>query len=78
MEILSALFEGAKGPTRLAQSCNVNYGRLENFTKPLEERGLIRRGVEQGQEAFVITEAGYQVYQDWLKVWQRLRLSDFR
>ncbi len=29
MDILSALFEGPRGPTRLAQACNVNYGRLE-------------------------------------------------
>ncbi len=75
IDILSALFEGPRGPTRLAQACNVNYGRLENFTKPLESKGLIRREAKGEQEAFVITEEGYRVYEEWLKVWRRLPLG---
>lgn len=75
MEILAALLEEPRGPTRLAQACNVNYGRIDNFTKPLEERGLIRRENSGGQEVFIITDAGYRLYQDWLEVWRRLPLE---
>lgn len=75
MEILAVLFEGSRGPTRLAQACNLNYARIENFTKHLEERGLIRREVSDGQEVLAITDAGYQLYQDWLKVWSRLEFG---
>ena len=75
MEILAVLFESPRGPTRLAQACNVNYGRIENFLRPLEERGLIRREAAGGQEVFAITDSGYRLYQDWLGVWSRLPLG---
>jgi len=71
MEILSALFQEPRGPTRLAQACNVNYGRIEGFTSPLEQRGLIRRDTAGGQEVFAITEQGRKLYEDWLEVWRR-------
>jgi predicted transcriptional regulator len=74
MEILAALSEEARGPTRLAQACNVNYARIQNFTAPLEAKGLIRRESRDGQEVFVITEQGYALYRDWLEVWRRLPL----
>ncbi len=75
MEILAALFEESRGPTRLAQACNVNYGRIENFTRPLEEKGLIRRETSGGQEVFVVTDSGYRLYLEWLDVWKRLPLG---
>ena len=75
MEILSSLIAEPKGPTRLAQACNVNYGRIEGFTAPLVLRGLIRKGVQDGQEVFVITEEGFKVYRDWLEIWRRLPLG---
>jgi predicted transcriptional regulator len=75
MEILAVLFDGPKGPTRLAQTCNVNYGRLENFTKPLLEKELIRSSLVQGEEELAITKEGYEVYKEWLEVWRKLPLG---
>ena len=72
MGILSSLCGGSKGPTRLAQSCNINYGRLAGFTKPLLDKGLLSSKLQEGQEVFSITEEGYRIYEDWLEVWRRL------
>ncbi|MDA4121126.1 MAG: hypothetical protein OK404_01815 [Thaumarchaeota archaeon] len=75
MQILESLFASPKGPTRLAQACNVNYGRIAGFIEGLLEKGLIRKEVVDGQEAFAITDEGYKVYRDWLEVWRRLTLD---
>ena len=75
MDLLTALFDGPKVATRLAQSCNLNYGRLDNFTDPLLAKGLIRKDSQDGVVLFAITEAGYKLYQDWLGVWKRLPLG---
>jgi len=75
MDILATLFEGPRSPSRLAQACNINYGRLEGFTKPLLEKGLIVAESREEQNVFVITEPGYRLYQDWLDVWRRLPLG---
>ena len=75
MEILASLFSSPKGPTRLAQAVNVNYGRIENFILPLLERGLIRKEEADGQEVFIVTDEGYGVYRDWLEIWRRLPLG---
>ena len=75
MEILASLFASPKGPTRLAQACNVNYGRIGNFTKPLRDKGLVRSEVVDGQEVFSISDEGYKVYHDWLEIWRRLPLD---
>ena len=75
MEVLATLSSGPRGPTRLAQACNINYGRLENFTRPLLDRRLITTSTNEGQEVLSITEEGYRVYMDWLEVWRRLPLG---
>ncbi|MBI3859031.1 MAG: transcriptional regulator [Thaumarchaeota archaeon] len=75
MDILAALFEGPRGPTRLAQACNINYGRLENYTGPLLTKGLLRVGGAEGQEALSITEQGRDLYLEWLEVWKKLPLG---
>lgn len=72
MEILGSLFASPKGPTRLAQACNIQYGRLESFTNSLLGRGLIRSQTVDGQTVFEITDDGYKVYRDWLDIWRRL------
>lgn len=75
MEILASLFESPKGPTRLAQACNVNYGRIGGFVDPMVEKGLIRSESAGGQERILwITDLGYQVYRDWLEIWRKLPL----
>ena len=75
MEILASLFAAPKGPTRLAQSCNVNYGRIGNYTRPLLDKGLIRSDVVGGQDVYTISEEGFKVYHDWLEIWRRLPLD---
>ena len=75
MEILASLFASPKGPTRLAQSCNVQFGRLEGFTSALLNRGLIRVENVDGQQVYSITEAGYALYNEWLGIWRKLPLD---
>jgi predicted transcriptional regulator len=75
MEILATLISGPRGPTRLAQACNLNYARMERFAKPLLEKGLIRLVRVEGQEGFAVTDEGYRVYNDWLEVWRRLPID---
>jgi predicted transcriptional regulator len=76
MEILASLFESPKSLTRLAQACNVNFGRIERFTEPLIGRGLLKVAtMEGGVRMYSITEDGYKVYQDWLEIWRRLPLD---
>ena len=74
MDILASLMEGPKGPTRLAQACNINYGRLAGFTDKMVEKGLIRRDVRDDQEVFAATEEGCNVYHGWSELRKRLPL----
>ena len=75
MEILASLFASPKGPTRLAQSCNIQFGRLESYTSALLKKGLIRAEAAEGQQVFSITEQGYNLYKAWLEIWRRLPLD---
>jgi len=75
MEILASLFASPKVITRLSQSCNVNLGRMENFTRPMLAKGLIRSQVVDGLETFSISDEGYRLYKDWLEIWRRLPLE---
>lgn len=75
MEILASLAASPKGPTNLAQACNVNYGRIKGFTESLAAKGLVRVETEGGQEIIKITEAGYKVYSEWLEIWRKLPLD---
>ncbi len=75
MEILASLFVSPKGPTRLAQSVNLQFSRMEAFTEALLKRGLIRAEDREGQQVYSITEEGYSVYKAWLEIWRRLPLD---
>jgi predicted transcriptional regulator len=76
MEILASLFESPKNLTRLAQACNVNFGRIERFTEPLIVKGLLKvETTDSGIKVYSITEEGYKVYRDWLEIWRRLPLD---
>jgi predicted transcriptional regulator len=75
MEILASLFASPKGPTRLAQSCNIQFARLESYTSVLLNKGLIRAETAEGQQVFSITEQGYDLYKAWLEIWRRLPLD---
>jgi predicted transcriptional regulator len=75
IEILASLFASPKGPTRLAQSCNIQFGRLEGYTSALLRKGLIRAETAEGQQVYSITEEGYAVYKEWLGIWRKLPLD---
>ena len=74
MEILASLFASPKVSTRLAQSCNVNTGRIGSIVGPMLAKGLVRKQVVDGQELLMISEEGYRLYKDWLEIWRRLPL----
>lgn len=75
MDILSALLSGPRGPTRLAQACNINYGRLEGFTTALLQKGLIRQESQEEQQVFALTEEGRAIYLEWVELWRKLPLG---
>lgn len=75
MEILASLFDSPKSLTRLAQACNVNFGRIDRFTEPLMAKGLVKIAESEGLKLYSITEEGYRVYTDWLEIWRRLPLE---
>ena len=62
MEILGALAERPRLPTKLAQTCNINYARLGEFTKPLEAMGYIRRDTIDGHEVLTVTGEGLKIH----------------
>ena len=69
MEILGALAEGPRLPTKLAQTCNINYARLGEFTGPLEGMGYIRKELVDGHEVFTVTGEGLKIQEEF----ERLR-----
>jgi len=70
MEILASLFASPKIITRLAQTCNVNTGRIGSIVAPMLSKGLARKELVDGQETLMISEEGYKLYQDWLEIWR--------
>jgi predicted transcriptional regulator len=74
MDILAALLEGPKLPTRIAQACNLNYENFVKWVELLESKNLVSRSSEQGHGIYSLTPDGYQVLQDFRKVIERLRL----
>jgi predicted transcriptional regulator len=75
MEILASLFASPKGPTRLSQACNINSGRIGDYTDALLAKKLIRAEIMDKREVYFITQEGLQVYNDWLEIWKRLPLG---
>ena len=74
VDILAALLEGPKIPTRIAQNCNLNYLNFEMWIKILESRGLVTKSSDRGHETYSLTSDGQQVYQDYKKLMERLQL----
>jgi predicted transcriptional regulator len=74
IDILANLMDGPKGPTRLAQACNINYGRLAGFTDKMVEKGLIRRETLDQQEVLAATEDGCELYHKWSELRKSLPL----
>jgi predicted transcriptional regulator len=69
MEVLAALREGPLSPSRLAQRCNINYGRLGDVLEPLEANGWIAKEGEDNQESITLTSDGLQTYLRYESLW---------
>ena len=69
MEILAALREGPLSPSRLAQKCNINYGRLGDSLNPLKANAWIATKNEGDQEIHSLTPAGLQIYLRYETLW---------
>jgi predicted transcriptional regulator len=69
MEVLAALREGPLSPSRLAQRCNINYGRLGDVLEPLEANGWIAKEGEDTQESLTLTKDGLQTYLRYESLW---------
>lgn len=72
LDILTALLEGPKRPTRLAQTCNVAYDKLSKYTTTLESNKLIERRQEQGHELYSLTVEGHKLEEEFRRNLERL------
>jgi predicted transcriptional regulator len=68
MEVLAALREGPLSSSRLAQRCNINYGRLNETVDPLLANGWIGKEKTGGQEVHTLTENGLRFLLQYLVV----------
>jgi predicted transcriptional regulator len=69
MEILAALREGPLNRSRLAQRCNINYGRLDEELRPIEGIGWVSMKTTSGQDIYSLTQEGLQTYQGYEALW---------
>jgi predicted transcriptional regulator len=69
MEILAALREGPLNPSRLAQRCNINYGRLDEELRPIEAVGWVSMKTTGGQDVYSLTQEGLRTYQEYEVLW---------
>jgi predicted transcriptional regulator len=72
MEILDLLLDGPKGPTRLSQAMGLNFNKFLEFATFLKARELIRSEDQEGHELYFITQKGFELNNDWKKVWNTL------
>jgi predicted transcriptional regulator len=69
MEVLAALREGPLSPSRLAQRCNINYGRLDDELGPVKAIGWISLKTIGGQEIYSLTQEGLRTYLGYEVLW---------
>jgi predicted transcriptional regulator len=72
MEILDLLLDGPRGPTRLSQAMGLNFNKFLEFATFLKARELIRSEDQEGHELYFITQKGFELNNDWKKVWNTL------
>ena len=68
MEVLAALREGPLNPSRLAQRCNINYGRLRPTIEALLAAGWITIEKTESQEVHTLTERGLECLVQYLNM----------
>jgi predicted transcriptional regulator len=72
LDILTALLDGPKMPTRLAQTCNLSYDNLVRFATILESKKLVERKPEEGHELYAVTVEGFKLQEEFRKNLLRL------
>jgi predicted transcriptional regulator len=68
MEVLAALREGPLSPSRLAQRCNINFGKLGETVNPLLANGWIAKDKTGSQDVHTLTQTGLQALLQYLMV----------
>jgi len=68
MEVLAALREGPLSPSRLAQRCNINFGKLGETVNPLLANGWIAKEKTGSQDVHTLTKTGLQALLQYLMV----------
>ena len=71
MEVLAALREGPLSPSRLAQRCNINYGRLADTLAPLQANGWIAKETVGSLEVHTLTQEGLETYLKYQLLWNQ-------
>ncbi len=74
VEVLSELRERPSGRTRLSRVTNLSYDKCVETLRELEARGLVAKAAREGHDVYSATPSGYQVVEDWNRLWQRLKL----
>jgi predicted transcriptional regulator len=69
MKILAALREGQLNSSRLAQRCNINYGRLAKDLEPMHANGWVAKRIEGEHEVHRITDEGLNAYAQYMSLW---------
>lgn len=72
LDILTALLEGPKVPTRLAQACNLSYDNFVRFVSTLEAKGLVQKRPGEGRELYAITPDGFALQGEFRRNLERL------
>ena len=73
VEILAELRERPSGPTRISRVANLSYDKCVEILTELEARGLVRKESREGHDVYSTTPDGFQVAEDWNKLWAKLR-----
>jgi predicted transcriptional regulator len=72
LDILTALLDGPKMPTRLAQTCNLSYDNFVRFATVLESKKLVERKPAEGHELYALTVEGFKLQEEFRKNLLRL------
>ena len=73
VEILSELRERPSGRTRISRVANLSYDKCVEILRELELKGLVRRATQDAHDVYSTTPDGYQVAEDWSRLWAKLK-----
>ena len=76
MDIMERLLDGPKGPTRLAQACNLSYDVLMRYIRELVQRRFVDAEDYDGHEVVIITQSGVDLYREYRTITQAIYPND--